>query len=325
VITVPAELDGSRLDRAVAKLAGCGRGEATALIAAGAVRLDGDAITQKSRPVRAGQSVEIDRAAVVTAAPTPTDPGDLPEVPIRYEDDALLVVAKPAGLVVHPAPGHRGATLVDVLARLARPPRGGDPTRPGIVHRLDRDTSGLLVVARTDEAHARLSAMLKEREITRRYDALVDRRVEHDALTIDAPIGRDPRARTRMAIVADGRDAVTDLDVVDRFESVTLVRATLRTGRTHQIRVHLSGIDHPVSGDTQYGADARIATRFGLTRPFLHASHLRFRHPLSGQPLLLDEPLPPDLAAVLTEVRRTLPDQASERIPPHRSAGTETG
>lgn len=322
---VPQELDGARLDRVVAQVAACGRSEAAELITAGAVRIDGTVTVQKSRSVRAGSTIEITRAAVTEVRAPVYTAADLPDVPIRYEDDALLVVCKPAGLVVHPAPGHRGPTLVDVLAQLPDPPRGGDPMRPGIVHRLDRDTSGLLLIARTQQVHEVLSAMLKAREVTRQYDAVLDGVIEHDALTVDAPVGRDPRARTRMTILADGRDAITDLDVTERFQDATRVRATLRTGRTHQIRVHAAGIDHPVAGDVTYRADAGLARRLGLTRPFLHATHLRLRHPLTGVPLLIDEPLPPDLVAALERLRKTLPDQASERIPPHRREDGDAG
>ena len=322
---IPDELEGARLDRAVAQIAGCGRAEATELIAAGSVRIDGAVVVQKSRSVHAGMTIEIERAAVAEVRAPVFTAEELPPVPIRYEDDALFVVCKPAGLVVHPAPGHRGPTLVDVLARLPEPPQGGDPMRPGIVHRLDRDTSGLLLIARTQQVHELLSAMLKAREVTRQYDAVLDGVIEHDALTIDAPVGRDPRARTRMTIVADGRDAVTDLDVTERFPDATRVRATLRTGRTHQIRVHAAGIDHPVAGDATYRADPRLARRLGLTRPFLHATHLRLRHPLTGAPLLVDEPLPPDLVSALEQLRRTLPDQGTERIPPHRRDDGDAG
>lgn len=324
--TIGEDLDGARLDRAVATLAGIGRTEAAGLIAAGAVSVDDRAVLQKSFLVRAGMRLVIERTASPAGVPwTPAPTDELPEVPIRYEDDAMLIVAKPAGLVVHPAPGHRGVTLVDVLARLPVPPHGGDPSRPGIVHRLDRDTSGLLIVARTEDAHARLSTMLKAREITRVYDAVLDGAITHDALTIDAPVGRDPRARTRMAIVAGGRDAITDLDVIERFPEATRVRATLRTGRTHQIRVHAAGIDHPVSGDRTYRADPRLAQRVGLSRPFLHATHLRLLHPVTGTPVVVDEPLPLDLVAALDALRSTLPDQGEQLVPPHRRTSSHAG
>lgn len=320
---VPEELDGARLDRVVATLCACGRGEAVQRIAAGLVRVDGVVVTQKSLAVVAGAELDVGATPTEIAPEAAVSREGMPDVPIRYEDAHLLVVAKPAGLVVHPAPGHHGITLVDVLAGLEVPPRGGDATRPGIVHRLDRDTSGLLLVARTEEAHALLSQMLKERAIARVYDAVVDGVIAHDALTIDAPVGRDPRVRTRMGIVADGREAVTDLDVTERFPEATRVRATLRTGRTHQIRVHCSGIDHPVSGDRTYRADPRLAGRLGLDRPFLHATQLRLPHPITGAPLRIDEPLPADLAGVLERLRRTVPDQGEERIPPHRRAESE--
>lgn len=217
----------------------------------------------------------------------------LPEVPIVYRDEWLAVVDKPAGLVVHPAPGHRGSTLVDALTGLVG---GGEAERPGIVHRLDADTSGLMIVARTDGAHAKLSALVRRRELTREYLALVEGRPASRTGTIDAPIGRHHRARERMAVAGRGaREARTHFRVVEPAGSDTLVEARLETGRTHQIRAHFAAIGHPVAGDPRYGH----AGRHGLRRQFLHSHHLAFRHPFTGEDLDFRSELPEDLRDAL--------------------------
>lgn len=315
---VSADLDGERLDRVVAAIEGVSRSRAGELIDAGAVLVAGSVVTTRSRKVREGDELSVDSMHVSPQMPRHQE--TIQEVPIRYQDEHLLIIAKPAGLVVHPAPGHRGTTLVESLAHLVPPPAGGDPERPGIVHRLDRDTSGLLLVARSEEAHAALIGMMQRREITRVYEALVDGVIEQDSLTIDAPVGRHTKQRTKMTVVADGRDAVTDVDILDRYRRSTRIRATLRTGRTHQIRVHLTAIDHPVSGDTTYGADIGFARSIQLDRPFLHATHLRLLHPMTQQALVIDEPLPEDLVKSLEIVLagETPMGEEDEAIPPHR-------
>jgi 23S rRNA pseudouridine1911/1915/1917 synthase len=240
----------------------------------------------------------------VEARPAPPAPSELvPEaVPmtVRYEDEHLLVVDKPAGVVTHPSAGHTSGTLVHGL--LAREiAGGGDPTRPGIVHRLDRDTSGLLVVARSERAHRRLQRMLRERLVDRRYLVLVHG-APPPALTIDRPIGRDRRVRTRMSVAApEGREAVTHLRLLERLGPVSLMEARLETGRTHQIRVHLESVGHPVVGDRVYG---RRPDTLGLDRQFLHSARLAFPHPLTGEPVEVESPLPDDLRAALERARR---------------------
>lgn len=219
---------------------------------------------------------------------------DAPPLTIAYEDDDLLVVDKPAGLVVHPARGHREGTLAQLLADRAG--GGGDPERAGIVHRLDRDTSGLLLVARNDAAHARLQSALARREIVREYLALVQGRPPSLTGTIDAPIGRHPRIRTRMTVGGTApRTASTQFTLQQALPGVSLLRLKLDTGRTHQIRVHLQAIGHPVCGDPEYGAPGVL----GLQRQFLHACHLAFAHPVTGVQIAIDSPLPADLAAAL--------------------------
>jgi 23S rRNA pseudouridine1911/1915/1917 synthase len=222
-------------------------------------------------------------------------------VALVHVDDALAVVDKPAGLVVHAAPGHRGATLVDVLGELLG--GGGDPVRPGIVHRLDRDTSGLMIVARTDAAHRALAEAIKAREVRREYLALIAGRPRSRSGTIDAPLGRDYRRPERRAVGGRGsREARTHFEVVEPAGPDTLVRARLETGRTHQIRAHFAAIGHPVIGDSRYGG----APRYDLRRQFLHSARLGFRHPESGERLEFSSELPPDLATALAEARLTL-------------------
>jgi 23S rRNA pseudouridine1911/1915/1917 synthase len=213
---------------------------------------------------------------------------------IVHSDEFLAVVEKPAGLVVHPAPSHTGPTLVDQLAEILG--GGGDPSRPGIVHRLDKDTSGLLVVARDEETHAALQQLVREREVERVYLALAGGRLTSRTGTIDAPIGRSARQRHRMAVSgAASRQARTHFTVLELLPRETYLEARLETGRTHQIRAHFAAIGHPLSGDSTYGG----AARYGLRRQFLHAHRLAFRHPRTGEPLEFTSPLPDDLVAAL--------------------------
>ena len=219
-------------------------------------------------------------------------------VALVHVDDWLAVVDKPAGLVVHAAPGHRGETLVDVLGRLLA--GGEDPVRPGIVHRLDRDTSGLMLVARTDDAHRALAAAIKAREIRREYLALVSGTPKARSGTIDAPLGRDYRRPERRAVGGRGsRDARTHFEVVDAVGPDTLVRVRLETGRTHQIRAHFAAIGHPLAGDARYGG----GMRHGLRRQFLHSARLGFRHPGTDEDLEFASELPADLAVALAAAR----------------------
>lgn len=220
-----------------------------------------------------------------------------PAVRVVHLDEALAVVEKPAGLVVHPAPSHRGPTLVSELAELLG---GGDPERPGIVHRLDKDTSGLLVVARDEATHRALQAQVQRREVERVYLALAGGRLASRTGTIDAPIGRSPRQRHRMAVSgAASRQARTHFTVLEALRHDTFLEARLETGRTHQIRAHFAAIGHPLVGDATYGG----AQRYGLRRQFLHAHRLSFQHPVSGERLSFVSELPDDLAAALSRAR----------------------
>ena len=286
---------GVRLDALLAGPLGS-RARAQRLIEAGAVLVDGAAVPKRHR-VAAGELVVVDEDA--DRAPE-ADPSQTAQFAIAYEDEHLVVVDKPAGVVVHPARGHWHGTLAQALE--GRAAGGPDAFRAGIVHRLDRDTSGLLVVAKTDAVHTALKAALQRREITREYLALVEGRPPARSGTIDAPIGRDRRVRTRHSTDSDqSRVAVTHFSLERALPQATLLRVRLETGRTHQIRVHLREIGHPVCGDPEYGT----AGLYGLTRQFLHAEHLAFPHPVTGERVDVHSPLPPDLAAALERAAAT--------------------
>jgi 23S rRNA pseudouridine1911/1915/1917 synthase len=228
---------------------------------------------------------------------------DIP-VAVVYEDEALLVVDKPAGMVVHPAPGNWTGTLVNALLGRGGPlSTEGEPERAGMVHRLDKETSGLLVVAKTDRSHRLLSSAIADRRVVRRYAAMTWGHLSADKLTIDEPIARDPRDRKRMAIVNKGRPAKTDVIRLARFDAGDLLRAHLHSGRTHQIRVHLASIGHPVMGDDVYGGGGgRRVAGLPPKRHFLHAAWLAFKHPVTGKQLDFHSPLPEDLARALTVI-----------------------
>jgi 23S rRNA pseudouridine1911/1915/1917 synthase len=295
---IPAALDGERVDRVVSLLASCSRSEAATLVAAGAVSLDGVVVAAGRERVVAGQSLTVD----LRELPTGSAPAPDAAVPVEvvYEDADVLVVDKPPGLVVHPGAGQAEGTLVNgLLARHPELVEVGEAHRPGIVHRLDRDTSGLLVVALTPAAYTGLVAALGERRVERRYAALAWGVPEAPRGVIDAPIGRSPRQPTRQAVVAGGRPARTRYEVQQTFDrpaDLSLLGCELETGRTHQIRVHLASIGHPVVGDREYGG---VREALAAPRMFLHAEHLAFVHPVTGAPLSFDAPLPPDLAPIL--------------------------
>jgi 23S rRNA pseudouridine1911/1915/1917 synthase len=294
---VPANLEGERVDRAIAFLTGWSRREVQVLVSAGDVLVGGRPVARSHRLV-AGDVVE-----VLGEPPVEEPPGPEPvPVEVRYADDDVIVVAKPAGLVVHPGAGHPNGTLVHgLLARFPEIAGVGDPQRPGIVHRLDRDTSGLLVVARTEPAYRTLVDALTRHDVERWYLALVWGAPEALRGVIDAPIGRSTRRRTRMAVRESGRPARTAYEVARTFAAppVALVECRLETGRTHQIRVHLAAIGHPVVGDGAYGGSR---SSLSLGRPFLHATRLEFRHPATGEAMRFEEPLPDDLAAALAQL-----------------------
>ena len=285
---------GARLDVVLAKRAAVTRALAQAAIKGGAVTVAGKA-ERPSYRLEPGDAV-----AGEVAVPTVELPGaeDI-DLTLRYNDDRVLVVSKPAGLVTHPARGHESGTLVNALLGLGEPLSGATSIRPGIVHRLDKDTSGLLLVAKDDEAQAYLVAALKERRIERRYVALVRGRPASHSGTIEAPIGRHPVKRRQFAVVGDGRHSVTHFTVRAAGERLSLLDLKLETGRTHQIRVHLAHLGHPVLGDRVYGGLSDLSRDLGLTRPFLHACSLRFPHPEDGREIAVTDDLPEDLASAL--------------------------
>jgi 23S rRNA pseudouridine1911/1915/1917 synthase len=291
-LEVGVEAAGERLDAFLAAPLGS-RSRAQRLIDEGRVTVEGTARAKNHR-VAPGEVVVVEEPE----APPPPQPGDVPFA-VAHEDDAVLVVDKPAGVVVHPGAGVTGPTLVEALA--GRVAGGPDPERPGVVHRLDRDTSGLLVLARSDEAYAVLQQAMARRAIEREYLALVEGVPPARTGLIDAPIGRDRRVRTRRSTDTDApREARTRFAIEETFgeDEAALLRVKLETGRTHQIRVHLKAIGHPVAGDPEYGT----AGRFGLDRQFLHAERLAFDHPVTGERIDLHSPLPPDLVAALKTV-----------------------
>jgi 23S rRNA pseudouridine1911/1915/1917 synthase len=287
-IRVPAEAAGERLDSFLGLRVGS-RSQAQLLLERGCVSVDGEQVA-KSHRLSGGELIGVERIAEAAAE----DPGAQASFAVAYEDAHLLVVDKPAGVVVHPARGHRQGTLSQALA--ARGAAGGDPWRAGVVHRLDKDTSGLLVVAKNDDIHRRLKDALAARRMLREYLVLVAGRPPARSGTIDAPLGRDRRVRTRVSTDTDeGREARTHFELERALPHATLLRVRLETGRTHQIRAHFHAIGHSVCGDPEYGEPGA----YGLERQFLHAARLRFEHPLSGALVDVSSPLPGDLAAAL--------------------------
>jgi 23S rRNA pseudouridine1911/1915/1917 synthase len=287
-LEVPADAGGMRLDRFLAETLGS-RARAATMIEQQRVRVDGR-VRPKRHAVRGGERIVIDSSS----DPVGSDDGATAPFTIAYEDEHLLVVDKPAGVVVHPARGHRTGTLAQALS--GRGAGGDEPWRAGIVHRLDRDTSGLLVVAKNDRVHRALKALLAARGLRREYLALVDGRPQARTGTIDAPIGRHRRDRVLMSVDSDdAREARTHFEIEQPLAHATLLRVVLDTGRTHQIRVHLAAIGNPVCGDRQYGGPMR----YGLQRQFLHATRLAFAHPVTGAAIDVVSPLPGDLAAAL--------------------------
>lgn len=298
---LPEALAGERLDRVVAMLCDLPRRHAADLIDAGEVSVDGAVERRRSTRLAEGQRVTLLIPAPDQTPPVEADPDVV--VPIVHVDDDVIVVDKPAGMVVHPGAGNPTGTMVHGLLALHPELRTiGELHRPGIVHRLDRDTSGLLVVARTPAAFEALTEALRVRQVTRRYHTLVWDHVEQQHGLIDAPIARSPREPTRMAVVVGGREARTEYEVRRRFERpvpATELTCRLETGRTHQIRVHLQALGHPVVGDSRYGG-ARRSLPIG--RQFLHAEHLAFDHPTTGERVAFDSPLPTDLVDVLARL-----------------------
>ena len=293
------ESKNQRLDAFLASsLDGLTRSQATQLIESGEVAVNGRAVS-KSYKLAGGEDI-----AVTLPEPEPVEavPQDIP-LDVVYEDADVIVVNKPSGMVVHPAPGHPDGTLVNALLyHCAGTLSGvGGALRPGIVHRIDRDTSGLIIAAKNDAAHQYLSAQLADHTLARTYECIVVGNLREDSGTVDAPIARHPTDRKRMAVVAGGREAVTHWEVIARYPGYTHVRCRLETGRTHQIRVHMAYIGHPILGDTVYGAKKEVP---GLTGQCLHAVGLRFLHPRTHEVVELSCPLPEEFTRMLQKIRK---------------------
>ena len=296
-LTAATEHAGVRLDAFLSADGALTRSQAARLIAAGRVRVNGKPAAKSAR-LSGGETVTVD---VPQLRETALPPQDIP-LDVVYEDDDVIVVNKPTGLVVHPAPGHPDGTLVNALLHHCGASLSGigGEKRPGIVHRIDRDTSGLIIAAKNDAAHLALSAQLKDHSLSRTYECLVTGNMKQDSGTVDAPIGRSSADRKKMAVVPTGRRAVTHWEVVARYPGVTHLRCRLETGRTHQIRVHMAYIGHPILGDTVYGAKKPVP---GLTGQCLHATGLRFVHPRTGEPVELHCPPPPEFTAMLQKLQ----------------------
>jgi 23S rRNA pseudouridine1911/1915/1917 synthase len=291
--------EAGRLDAVIARVSGSTRADVQRAIADGHVLVDG-VVRPKSFRLQGGERLQVEIRAYEPLA------AEGPPVPVRFEDAHLLVISKPAGLITHPTEQRRTGTLVNRLLGMGMPLSGnGGPLRPGIVHRLDAGTSGLMVVAKTDEAHEALARMMRLHEVERRYIALVRGLVEHETFAVDAPLGR--RAERIVVDRSEGRAAETGFEVRERLARATLLEAAPRTGRTHQIRVHLRAIGHPILGDRSYGGGGDDATALGLDRLFLHSWRIAFDHPLTGERVEVEEPLPDDLSGALERARDLQP------------------
>ena len=301
-LEVPASLEGERLDRSLAMLLSISRSQASKLIAEGSVQHKSKPLTVPASRLAAGTILRIDAEALANLHPKLAADPDVP-VEIVHEDPELLVLEKAPNVVVHPGSGNATGTLAaGLLARFPEIAEVGQPDRPGIAHRLDKGTSGLMAVARSNKAYKALVKMFSEHKIRREYLALCHGVPQNAQGTVDAPIGRSPRRPTEMAITASGRDAITHYEVTERLADAALLKCRLETGRTHQIRVHLSAIGHPLLGDTTYGKD--LPQNILLARPALHSSRLALPHPTSAHPLAFSSTLPDDLARAAAELRR---------------------
>jgi 23S rRNA pseudouridine1911/1915/1917 synthase len=294
---VPEGLDGQRLDHALSRMLGISRTRAAELVDHALVNLDGQLVPKSARVVD-GQTVE------VTDLDPPVREEPVMELPVLYADNDIIVVDKPVGMAVHASPGWEGATVVAALARAGYQIAAvGAEERHGVVHRLDVGTSGVMVVAKSARAYSALKRDFKNRQVTKTYHALVQGRPDPATGTVDAPIGRDPRHAHRFAVTADGRPSVTHYETLESHRYASLLEIGLETGRTHQIRVHMSAIRHPCCGDLAYGADPTLAARLGLQRQWLHAVHLEFTHPGTGRPVGFTSEYPADLAHALAVIR----------------------
>jgi 23S rRNA pseudouridine1911/1915/1917 synthase len=300
-LPVPDGLAGERVDAALARLLGISRTRAADLAATGSVRLDGAPVSKSDR-LPAGGWLDVDLPP--PPQPVTVVPAEVAGMTVIHDDPDVVVVDKPVGVAAHPSPGWTGPTVIGGLAAAGyRVSTSGAAERQGVVHRLDVGTSGLMVVAKTEPAYSSLKQQFRDRSVEKIYHAVVQGRLDPLRGTVDAPIDRHPTLDYRWAVVASGRPSVTRYETLEAFPAASLVQVRLETGRTHQIRVHLSALRHPCVGDLTYGADPVLAARLGLTRQWLHAIRLAFAHPTTGEWLELSAPLPDDLAHALAVLR----------------------
>ena len=301
LLPVPDGLAGERLDVGLSRMLGLSRARAADLVSDGAVLVDGRPGAKSDRLVP-GSLLQVDLREPQAAAPVPAEP--VPGMLIRYDDDDVVVVDKPVGVAAHPSPGWTGPTVIGGLAAAGyRVSTSGAAERQGVVHRLDVGTSGLMVVAKSERAYTSLKAQFRDRTVDKTYHAVVQGHVDPLSGTIEAPIGRHPSHDYRWAVVSDGKDSVTHYDTIEAFPHASLLEVHLETGRTHQIRVHMSALRHPCVGDLMYGADPVLARRLGLERQWLHAVRLGFDHPASGDRIEVASEYPEDLARSLDMLR----------------------
>ena len=301
-LPLPDGLDGLRLDVALSRLFGLSRTSAADLVDAGSVTVDGREVN-KSERIRGGAVLEVTLPAAQTSAAVEQP---VPGLVVVYEDEDIVVVDKPVGVAAHPSPGWTGPTVIGGLAAAGHQvATSGAAERQGVVHRLDVGTTGLMVVAKSELAYSVLKDAFRNRDVDKRYAALVQGHPDPTRGTIDAPIDRHPTHDYKWAVVAGGRDSVTHYETVEAFRAATLLDVRLETGRTHQIRVHMAAIHHPCVGDLMYGADPTLAARLGLERQWLHAKALNFAHPRDGRPLEFERPPPADLQSALDLLAET--------------------
>jgi len=296
-LSVPEGVEGERIDSALTRVLGLSRTSVVKLLEDGDIKSDGRAM-QKSDRVTAGQVIEVLLPAPLNQDPIPLTP--LEGLTVVHNDDDIVVIDKPVGCAAHPSPGWMGPTVVGALMAAGYTiSTSGPAERAGVVHRLDAGTSGLMIIAKTDAAYLKLKEMFRDHDVEKTYHALVQGHMDPSSGTIDAPIDRHPKEDHRFAVVATGKESITHYEVIEYYRSVSLVKVELETGRTHQIRVHFSALNHPLVGDTTYGADPVLGKKMKMSRPWLHALELRFNHPITGVPLELVAPYPPDLQASL--------------------------
>lgn len=300
-LAVPEGLEGERVDAAISRLFGLSRTKAADLIGAGAVLVDGD-LPLKSERVRAGSTLDVTLPAAGGRVAVDTEP--VPGLLVLHDDDDIVVVDKPVGVAAHPSPGWTGPTVVGGLAAAGyQVATSGAAERQGIVHRLDVGTSGVMVVAKSERAYRELKAAFKDRTVDKVYHAVVQGHPDPSRGTVDAPIGRHPKDDWRWAVTAAGKDSITHYETLEAFRAASLLVIHLETGRTHQIRVHMSALRHPCAGDLTYGADPTLSARLGLGRQWLHARELAFEHPGSGEQVRYTSPYPDDLNHALVVLR----------------------